>query len=127
MEETRLDARALALEAARAADDKKAEDVMVLDVGDLLVVTDYFVICTASNRVLMQSVVEEVEKRLKARDASVIGREGRADGGWLLLDVGGVVVHVFDPETRGFYRLEKLWGDAPRVVWDEPRAAERGA
>lgn len=100
---------------------------MILDVGDLLVVTDYFVIGTASNRVLMQTVVEEIEKRMKAFGATPIGREGRADGGWLLVDFGGLVVHVFDPGTRDFYRLEKLWGDAPRVHWQEGRTAERGA
>lgn len=101
--------------------------MVVLEVGDLLVVTDYFVICHASNRVLMRAIVEEVERRLQAEGVTPIGREGRADGGWLLIDFGGIVLHVFDPEARDFYRLEKLWADAPAVTWATPEAEERGA
>lgn len=117
----------MAIAAARAADDKKGEDIVVLDVGDLMVVTDFFVIVTASNRILMRTVAEEIEDRLSRQGVKPIGREGRANGGWLLIDFGSVVCHVFDPEARDFYRLEKLWGNAARLDWEADQAAEQGA
>jgi ribosome-associated protein len=106
--------------AARAADDKKGVETVVLDVGDLLVITDAFVITSASNTRLVASLAEEVERALKA--ASGIGPnaiEGLSEGRWVLLDYGSFVVHIFLDETRQLYDLERLWGDAPRVPWQE--------
>lgn len=102
--------------AATAADDKKASDIVLLDLTGQSDVCDYFLICTASNGHLMDAVtdaiVEKVQKNAGLKPFSV---EGRAGSKWVLLDYGSVVVHVFRPETRDFYRLEKLWGEAPRV------------
>jgi ribosome-associated protein len=110
-----VDSREYALLAAEAALDKKAEDVVILDVGPLLVITDYFVICTANNDLQVKAISDEVEARLKTAGLPTIGREGERERQWLLLDFGDMVVHVFQRETRDFYRLEKLWGDVERV------------
>lgn len=115
-----FDSREWAIMAARAASDKKAEDIMVIDVGQLLVVTDYFVICTGRNDRQVRTIADEVEDQLREQGGiKPIGREGADEGKWVLLDFGDLVVHVFQPEEREFYRLEKLWGDAPRLALPE--------
>lgn len=106
--------------AASAASDKKAEDIIVIEVADLLVVTDYFVIATGRNDRQVKTIADEVEDQLRERAGiKPIGREGQDEGKWVLLDFGDLVIHVFQPEEREFYRLEKLWGDAPRVPLPE--------
>lgn len=103
-----------ALIAARAADEKKATDIMVQEVRDLIGVTDYFVIATAANNRQVDAIVDEIEEaERKHASAKPIHREGTQDGSWSLLDYGDFVVHVFQPETREYYRLEALWNDAP--------------
>ena len=103
-----------ALIAARAADEKKATDIMVQEVRDLIGVTDYFVIATAANNRQVDAIVDEIEEaERKYANAKPIHREGTQDGSWSLLDYGDFVVHVFQPETREYYRLEALWNDAP--------------
>lgn len=102
--------------AAGAAADKKALDIVAIDVASLLVVTDYFVICTGTNDRQVRTIADEVEERLRVEcGLKPIGREGEAEGKWVLLDFVDVVVHVFQPAEREFYRLEKLWSDAPRL------------
>ncbi|MBN1193437.1 MAG: ribosome silencing factor [Coriobacteriia bacterium] len=102
--------------AAETAGEKKATDVVVLDVGETLVITGYFVIATCSNERQVRSVAEDVETALRERaGVKPIGREGERDGRWVLTDFGDVVVHIFQPDERDFYRLEKLWSDVPRV------------
>ncbi len=106
----------MALIAAEAAAEKKAEDILAIDVAGLLVVTDYFVICTGRSDRQVRTIADEVEEVLRERaDLKPIGREGHEEGRWVLLDFADVVVHVFQPAERDFYRLEKLWGDAPRL------------
>jgi ribosome-associated protein len=104
--------------AARAADDKKGEDIVVLDVGEVMGIVDVFVIAHASNTRLVRTIVEEVKKQLLDQ-AGVKPRsiEGIDDMSWVLLDYGDVVVHVFLDETREFYGLERLWSDAQRIIW----------
>ena len=114
-----LDIRDHAVLAAEAASDKKATDIVVLDVAELLVITDFFVICTGNNDRQVKVIAEEVEARLKAAGLPAIGREGEREAQWILLDFGDLVVHVFQPAEREFYRLEKLWGSAPRVELPE--------
>lgn len=110
------EASSIALTAAAAADAKKATDVEVLDLKGISDVTDAIVICTAANNRLADSVVDEIEERVSAEwGLDPLSIEGRDDGVWILVDYGAVVVHVFAPEARSFYRLEKLWGDAPRL------------
>ncbi|MRS11548.1 MAG: ribosome silencing factor [Actinobacteria bacterium] len=111
-----MEPREIAILAAAAASDKKAEDIVVLDVAETLVITAYFVIATGSSDRQVRSIADEIEDRLR-REAGVkpMGREGEREGKWVLLDFADVVVHVFQPEERDFYRLDKLWSDAPRV------------
>jgi ribosome-associated protein len=101
--------------AARAAAEKKATDVMALDVGATLVVTDYFLIATGSNDRQVHAIADAVEDALREAGMKPIGREGERELKWVLLDYGDFVVHVFQAAEREFYRLEKLWSDAPRL------------
>jgi ribosome-associated protein len=111
-----LGPRACAIIAAQAADSKKATDIMVQEVGELIGVTEYFVIATASNNRQVDAVVDEIEEQVRTRGgAKPLHLEGTADGTWSLLDYGDFIVHVFQPETRDYYRLESLWKDAPLV------------
>jgi ribosome-associated protein len=109
--------------AARAAADKKGEDILVLEVGDIIAITEVFVITSGSNTRQVRTICEEIEMALK-REAGVAPRavEGLADASWVLLDYEDLVVHVFLRETREYYALERLWSDAPRIAW-EPSAA----
>ncbi len=109
-----------ALIAAEAASDKGATDVVALDVAQLLVVTDYFVICTGRNAPQVRAIADEVEDQLREKaKLKPIGREGVDQSTWILLDFGDLVIHVFQPDEREFYRLEKLWSDAPRLPLGE--------
>ncbi len=110
--------RDLAIAAARAADEKGATDVVVLDVGDLLGICGWFVIATASNPRLVKAVVDEVEEQLgELHDVKPRAVEGLAERRWVLIDYTDVVVHVFHTEERDFYRIEKLYNDAPVIDW----------
>ena len=109
---TDFNSRDLVTVAVSAADAKKADDIVLVGISD---VCDAVVICTGSNARLVDSVVDEVEERVRAAfGLSPISIEGRADGRWILMDYGTVIVHVFSPEARDYYRIEHLWGDAPR-------------
>jgi ribosome-associated protein len=115
--------RDTAAAAARAAASKQAQDIVVLDVSRLIVITDHFVICTATSSRQIRTVVEEIERALKEQlGVKPARREGEGDAGWWLLDYIDVVVHVFGPEERAYYDLERLWRDAPRMDWEEPDA-----
>ena len=106
--------RAMAIIAARAADEKKATDIIVQNVGEIISVTEYFVIVTAANNRQVSAIIDEIEEQERAQaGVKPLHREETRDGSWELLDYGSVVVHVFQPETREFYRLEALWNDAP--------------
>ena len=105
-----------ALLAIEAASDKKAEDIVALDVSELLVVTEYFVIATGRTNIQVRAIADEVEEQLRVKGGiKPIGREGESEAKWVLLDFGDLVIHVFQPQEREFYRLEKLWSDAPRL------------
>ncbi|HJA28558.1 MAG TPA: ribosome silencing factor [Candidatus Olsenella pullicola] len=106
----------LAKVAAHAADSKKAGDIVLLDLSTKTDVCDYFLICTGENSRQVDAIVDEVREKVSANcGVSPISCEGREGLSWVLVDYGSVVVHVFRPETRDFYRLERLWGDAPAV------------
>jgi ribosome-associated protein len=116
------DARQRAIVAARAADDKQGADIVVLDVGDIISITEAFVIVSANNTRQVRTIVDEVEAAIKALgdDPAALsprGVEGLDDASWVLMDYGDVIVHVFLAETRAYYDLERLWADAPRVGW----------
>lgn len=113
-----------AIAAAAAISDKKGLDIILLDMSELLVVTDIFVIASAASNRQVRSLIDEVESRLKERlDRKPLRREGREYARWVLLDYGDIVVHVFDSETRDYYQLERLWAQAP-VIEFEPSPAE---
>lgn len=108
----------LAKVAARAADEKKAEHTVILAVGDVLAITDYFVITSAGNRRLVRSVVDAIEEAVRtATGRSPIRSEGVSEQQWVLLDYGDVVVHVFAEEIRMYYEIERLYRDVARVPW----------
>ena len=110
--------RALAISAARAIEDKKGDDTVILTVGAVLAITELFVITSASNRRLVRSLAEEVEEQVFVlHDRKPIRTEGVSDAQWVLLDYGDVVVHVFSDEMRRFYEIERLYRDVERVEW----------
>ncbi|MGH7389107.1 MAG: ribosome silencing factor [Candidatus Rokuibacteriota bacterium] len=101
--------------AARAAQDKKAVDLVVLDVRTLSAVADYFLVCTGRSATHASTIADAIRDGLKELDVRPLHAEGLAQSGWILLDYGDVLVHVFLEETRDYYALERLWGDAPAV------------
>ena len=104
--------------AAVAADDKKAIDTLIIDVGDVLAVTDHFVITSAANSRQVNAVIDAIEEEIRsAGGPSPVRVEGKEEREWVLLDYGAFVVHVFRSDQRDFYRLERLWGDRPRLDW----------
>ncbi len=115
-------AHQLAIAAARAIDDKKGDDIMILEVGPILGITELFVITSASNRRLVRTIVDEVEEQVFVLfDRRPLRVEGLTDQQWVLMDYGDVVVHVFADEARRFYEIERLYKDVPRVAWEPPR------
>jgi len=101
--------------AADAADDKKAKDVVILDIRGLSVIADYFIICSARSRTQVQAIADAVREKLEERELRCRGVEGKDDAKWILIDFGDLVIHVFMDEEREFFGLERLWGDAPRL------------
>jgi len=121
------DIRQQTVVAARAAAAKKGEDPVILEVGEVLAITDAFVITSGSNPRLVRSIAEEVEARVAEEcGPRPLRVEGLDDARWVLLDYGDFVVHVFLDEVRRYYDLERLWRDAPRVEWDEEPTAASG-
>jgi ribosome-associated protein len=119
------ESRRAAVAAARAAASKQAREVVVLDVRDLIVITDYFLIASGSSDRQVRAVSEEIERAVKARGLRPVRREGEREGRWVLLDFVDFVAHVFQDQDREYYGLERLWADAPVVEWEE-RAAQSG-
>lgn len=108
--------QAITLLAARAADAKKAQDIVIKDVGDILAVTECFVIASAPNTRHVRTIVDAVVEALRVEGGRAPRSiEGLDDLQWVLLDYGDVVIHVFLTETRAFYELERLWSDAPTI------------
>lgn len=101
---------------AAAADSKKAFDVLILDLRKLTYIADYFVICSASNSSQVSAIADAIGQSLAREQLHPSHVEGQAESTWVLMDYGDVVVHIFDEQTRAYYSLEKLWGDAARVA-----------
>ncbi|MFN2556218.1 MAG: ribosome silencing factor [Nitriliruptorales bacterium] len=105
-----------AISASQSADDKQAADLVVLDVADLLVLVDLFVLATARNDRHLKAIAEAIEGRLREEHGlRPVRREGTPESGWYLLDFGDVVCHLFDAEQRDFFALERLWADVPHL------------
>ncbi len=117
---THLDGWERALECTRAALDRKAYDLVVLETGRLSSIADYFVICSGRSDTQVQAIAEAVQAHMAARGARPLSIEGLPHGQWVLIDYGDVVVHVFYVPVREFYDLERLWARAPRVELPEP-------
>lgn len=116
-EEPRLESSEIAKLVVEAATEKKASDVVMLDIRELSVIADYFVICTGTNSRQIQAIASSVEDALSQVKIATRKREGSAETGWVLLDCGDVIVHIFGPMEREYYRLERLWSEAPTVVY----------
>lgn len=103
----------IAQKIAAAANDKKAKDILLLNMEGLSPVTDFYVICSAGNSTLVKAIADNIEDKLAEAGVNPTHKEGYADARWVLLDYGDVVAHVFLEEERDFYNLEQLWADAP--------------
>ncbi len=111
--------------AARAAHAKGGIDILVLRVGDVLAITDYFVIVSASNARQVRTIVQDIEQQVAQDDGPRPSRiEGQNEAEWVLADFGAFVVHVFHTETRQYYELERLWSDVAQIDWVDPDAPE---
>lgn len=121
------DIRQQTVVAARAAAAKKGDDPVILEVGEVLAITDAFVITSGANARQVRTIAEEVEAQVARRcGPRPLRVEGLDDARWALLDYGDFVVHVFLDEVRRYYDLERLWSDAPRVEWEEEATAASG-
>ncbi len=110
-----LNPQAVLSAVVRAAGDKKAQDIAVLDIRGLSVIADYFVIVSGLSKTHVQAIAGYVQEKLEERGITALRCEGLKEGRWVLLDYGDVVVHVFLDAERRFYNLERLWGDAKKV------------
>lgn len=105
---------------ARIADDNRAKDIMVLDLREATPLVDFFVIATASSRRQGNAIATEIDQEMKRLKDFKLGLEGSEEGRWVLIDYGDFVVHIFSGEARSYYALEDIWGDAPRLDWQDP-------
>ena len=112
--------------AAQAASDKLAQNIVAFDVSDQLVITDAFVLCSASNDRQVKSIVDAVEDGLREIGAKPVRREGERDGRWVLIDYADIVVHVQHVDERSFYALERLWRDCPVIELPDTVVSGRG-
>ncbi len=103
-------------QAARAALDKKALDLVVLDVRRISVIADYFLLCSGRSTTHIQAIADAIRDELKAEGVRPRHVEGMPESGWILLDYGNILVHIFLEDTRAYYALERLWGDAPALA-----------
>ena len=110
---SKTETRSKAVLIAETAKEKKAEDIVLVDVSRVSAFCDYFIIMTANNTRQVKAISDEIEDKLEEEGYRLWHREGGRESSWLLLDFGNCVVHIFDPEARRFYGLESLWGDVP--------------
>jgi ribosome-associated protein len=107
-----LTSKKMALLAARAAQSKKAEEIIILEIGKISLITDYFLICSGDSDVQVKAIADAVVEKLRKEGVRLGHLEGYNEGRWILLDFGDIVAHIFYGETRKFYDLERLWKDA---------------
>ena len=117
MEGVQHDIDLLARTAVDVASDKKAFDILLLDIREVTTIADYFVICSGNNPRQIQAIADAIDVELGKKGAKLFQREGVADTGWMLLDFGDVIVHIFSPKEREYYRIEHLWSEAKTVVY----------
>jgi len=112
--------RQLALIAAEICDDKKAKDIIILDVRKITTISDYFIVCSTSNERQARAIAEDLRLKMRELGQSEMGVEGMKDGRWVLQDFADIVLHVFHESQREFYDIEGLWADAKQVRWKKP-------
>ena len=117
-------ARELACEIARVLDSKRGKDIKIIYVEEKTVITEYFVICTGNSSTQVKALVGEVEFKLEERGVSPYNVEGRDNNAWIVMDYSNVIVHVFSRESRDFYNLDKLYGDAEQIEFIRPEDKE---
>ena len=105
--------------ACRALDEKKGKDIKVIDIHEVSVIADYFVIASASNQNQVQAMVDNVQEELFKAGYEMKQMEGYREGNWILLDFGDIIIHIFDKENRLFYDLERIWKDGKEVSIEE--------
>ncbi len=110
-----MNPKELSQEIVSLLDSKKGVDIELIQIENLTVLADYFVICSGTSVTHVRSLADEVEYKLKEQGTYPLHVEGHSSSTWILLDYGSVIVHVFTDETRSFYSLERLWSDAPRI------------
>ena len=98
--------------------DKKADNVVILDLKGLSSIADFFVICSGDNRAQIRAIADSIDEHFSKEKIEPLGKEGMDTGRWVLMDYGDMVVHIFDEETRVFYNLDKFWMDAKRISFD---------
>ena len=103
----------------QALEDKKGEDIVMIDISQVSVLADYFVICSAGNDSQIQALVDNVDEKMHENGYQIRQQEGRNSGTWVLLDYGDVSVHIFERENRSFYNLERIWNDGRRILPEE--------
>ena len=114
----KTDAATVAAIAARAADDKQGSNIIVLNVGDILAITEMFVVVSASNSRQLRTIANEITAKIREEsDRPLLRSEGMSEQQWVLLDYGDVIVHIFSEEIREFYEIERLYQDVPVVDW----------
>jgi ribosome-associated protein len=118
-----LEAYEKALLCARLADDKKADNPVILELKGISVLADYFIICSSSSSRGVQAIAVHIEKMMKEAGARALGIEGLNEGAWVLMDYDDVIIHIFKEPERAFYDLENLWTECPRVPF-EARSAD---
>lgn len=115
-----LSSKEKALKIANFLKDKKATDIKILEIKNLSIITDYFVICSGDSTTQVNTFAEYVEEKMALEGFKPLGVEGLRYANWILLDYGDVIVHIFLEEKRHYYDLERLWLDAPRISLSEP-------
>jgi ribosome-associated protein len=111
----------LALYAAQLASEKKGHDLKLIEVGKVSIVADFFLICTGNTAIQVNAICDHLLENLKLRDCHTLRIEGLKEAWWVVLDYGFLVIHIFQPEARAFYDLERLWYEAPQLFIDSDR------
>ncbi|MDP1808077.1 MAG: ribosome silencing factor [Actinomycetota bacterium] len=119
-----MTARELVMVAAQAADDKKATDIIILEMAGILDITDYFLICGGATDRQTKAIADEIQKRLRDFGCKPHRSAGEELGDWILLDYVDFIIHIFTDETREYYRLERLWKDAPQLKMKDVKRSQ---
>jgi len=109
----------IAYKAKDAMVEKKATDMLLIDIAKITEIAEYFMLCSARNRAQAQAIADEIMEKLEAEDIRPLRKEGYESGGWILLDYGSLIIHIFQPEEKEYYKLERLWSDGAFTHFDE--------